>query len=329
MKITYEKWGIHDGKSVYLYTLANNAGARVQVTNYGATLVAVQLADGTHQVLGFDTLQAYLEDRAYMGSTVGPVANRIGAARFTLDGHTYHLEANDGVNNNHSGSAGVHAKVFDKELPEDALVLHYTMPNGDGGFPGNIQLTVYYQWDDNSMLRIRYEAVADKAAVVNITNHAYFNLSGAHGNVQDHVLHIPASQVLETSAAYIPTGKVIPAQSKSFEAPQLLRTGLNDYYILDSKQPLKLAAILEHPASGHSLEVHTTYPGLMVYAADYLASKAAGILGEPYAAFGGVCLECQHYPDAPNHVTFPSITLKAGQRYQEQIIYHFKNTMVR
>lgn len=329
MKITYEKWGTHAGREVYLYTLTNKAGARAQVTNYGATLVAVQLADGTHQVLGFDSLQAYLDDRAYLGSTVGPVANRIGGARFTLDGHTYQLTANDGVNNNHSASAGVHAKVFDMELLEDALVLYYSMPNGDGGFPGNIQLSVYYQWDDNNMLHIRYEAVADRNAIVNITNHAYFNLSGTHSTMLDHVLRIPAGRVLEASADYIPSGKVIPAGTRSFEEPQLLRAGLNDYYVLDSKQPLKLAAVLEHPASGHSVEVYTTYPGLMVYSADYLAGNAAGILGQPYAAFGGVCLECQHYPDAPNHATFPSITLAAGQRYQEQIIYHFKNAMVR
>lgn len=329
MTITYEKWGVHVGKQVFLCTLTNDAGAQVKVTNYGATLVAVQLADGAHQVLGFDNLQAYLDDRAYMGSTVGPVANRIGGARFTLDGQSYQLDANDGVNNNHSAGAGVHAKVFDLELLDDALAMHYDVKDGDGGFPGNVKLTVHYQWDNDNRLQISYDAIADRDAIVNITNHAYFNLSGTHNTMLDHLLHIPASHVLEASADYIPTGNIIPAGDKSFEQPTLLHAALNDYYILDNKDLLKLAAVLEHKASGNTLEVYATYPGLMVYSADYLASNAAGWQGQAYKAFGGVCLECQHYPDAPNHAAFPSITLQKGQRYHQQIIYHFKNMVSR
>ncbi|HEY0274344.1 MAG TPA: aldose epimerase family protein, partial [Chitinophaga sp.] len=251
MTITYQQWGLHRGQAVYLFQLVHQNGGRVQLTNYGASIVSVQAPDRRGQagevVLGFASLEGFLQDRCYLGATIGRVANRIAGAQFSLDGIWYTLDANDGVHSNHSGPTGLHGKVFGFRVEDDALLFHTRCADGEGGFPGRLDVTVRYRWSADYRLEISYEAVTSRDTIVNITNHAYFNLSGARGAMLDHTLTIPACRLLEADSAYIPTGRLLPAGRKDFrEATRISDKagpgayqvkGLNDYYLLDTPAP--------------------------------------------------------------------------------------------
>ncbi|MBT1685431.1 aldose epimerase family protein [Dawidia soli] len=334
--ITQTPWGTHRGEPVFLFRLTNAHGSSVEVTNYGATLVSVVVPDRAGRqepvVLGFPSLEGYLRDRCYLGSTVGRYANRIARARFALDGKVYPLEANDGVNTNHGGRAGFHARVFAWEQHSNGVSFTYTSPTGDGGYPGTLTLRVAYTWSDDQALTITYTAVTDQKTVANFTNHAYFNLA-AQGTMLDHTLSVRSSHILAATPAYIPTGEIIAAGTRQLQqstvrqkvAPMDGRQeGLNDYYILDKAIPEnEPVAVLYDPASGRQMDVFTSYPGLMVYTADYLVSEQPGHIGALYKPFDGICLECQYYPDSPNHAHFPDTTLAAGEEYREWIVFKF------
>ncbi|SHN27648.1 aldose epimerase family protein [Mucilaginibacter sp. OK098] len=333
--ITLEKFGIYDDKELLLFTVKNANGAFIQLTNYGATIVSV-VAPGRngeleHVIAGFDEPEDYLVDKCYIGSTIGRFANRIGNAAFKLDGKQYHLEANDNTNTNHGGGSGYNLRVFDYKIEDDKLIFTLNSPDGDGGFPGNLGLTVSYQWTENNQLKITYLAETDQLTIANFTNHAYFNLSGKGGSMLNHQLTIYADQVLETDKEYIPTGKVIPAGKSALSVDRIgdkikenKGEGFNHYYILNNQDDnIRLAAVLDDENSGRRLNVYTTYPGLMFYTGDFLESIYPGHLGKPYKPFDGLCLECQYYPDAPNHDSFPSAALKPGEQYREEIIYEF------
>jgi len=333
--ITLKKFGIYGNKEVLLFTLKNTAGAFVELTNYGAAIVSVMAPnrDGELEplVLGFDELQGYLDDKCYIGSTIGRFANRIGNAAFELDGKQYNLEANDNTNSNHGGNSGYNLRVFDYKIEDDRLLFTLNSPDGDGGFPGNLGLTVSYQWTEKNQLKITYLAETDQPTIANFTNHAYFNLSGKEGSMLNHQLTIYADKVLETDKEYIPTGKVIPAGKSAFLGNRISDKikenngeGFNHYYILNNQDDnVSLAAVLDDENSGRRLNVYTTYPGLMFYTGDFLESIHPGHWGRPYKPFDSLCLECQFYPDAPNHSTFPSVVLKPGEQYREEIIYEF------
>jgi aldose 1-epimerase len=334
--ITKTPWGTHQGETVFLFRLTNAHGAYVEVTSYGATLVSVVVPDRVgkkeHVVLGFPSLEGYLQDRCYMGSTVGRYANRIAQARFTLDGKEYTLDANDGVNTNHGGRAGFHARVFSYAQRNNGVLFSYTSPAGDGGYPGTLTLRVEYRWNEEHALTITYTAVTDQKTVANFTNHAYFNLTG-EGTMLDHALSVWSSHILAATQAYIPTGEIIEAGNKQLQQSTVRHKvipkgdrleGLNEYYILDkATQKNEPAAVLYDPASGRQMEVFTSYPGLMVYTADYLASEVPGHTAALYKPFGGICLECQYFPDGPNHAHFPDTTLAAGEEYREWIVFKF------
>lgn len=334
--ITQTPWGVHQGEPVFLFRLTNTHGAYAEVTNYGATLVSVVVPDragaGRHVVLGFSSLEGYQKDRCYMGSTIGRYANRIARARFTLDGKAYTLEANDGVNTNHGGRAGFHARVFSCEQCHNGVSFACTSPAGEGGYPGTLTLRVGYTWDEAQALTITYTAVTDQKTVANFTNHAYFNLA-AKGTMLDHTLRVRSSHILAATPDYIPTGKIIAAGNKELQQTTIRhkvasngdrQEGLNDYYILDkATQDKEPAAVLYDPASGRQMEVFTSYPGLMIYTADYLESEQPGHTGALYKPFDGICLECQYYPDSPNHAHFPDTTLATGEEYREWIVFKF------
>jgi len=336
--ITHTHWGRYRGRDVYRFRLENKHGAIVELTNYGATLVAVRVPDrkGTldNVVLGYDSLEAYTSDRTYMGATIGRFANRIRNARFTLNDTVYSLEANDGANTNHGGPSGLHDRVFDFALLPDGVSFTVTSADGDGGYPGNLKLRVDYTWDDNQALSIAYAATSDKLTIANFTNHAYFNLSGGRENIFNHRLTIKAQQMLEGGAGYLPTGRIIPVTTLAFDdtnvGDRLTQTsegikGLNECYVIDEQVHLhdSAACILYDPESGRRLEVYTSYPGVLLYTGDYLAGDHAGHHGRPYRAFDGLCLECQYYPDSPNHIHFPSAVLEAGERYRHEIVFQF------
>lgn len=317
-----------------MFKLENSSGAYVELTNYGAGIVSIVVPDKNgkleHVVLGFNELAGYLDDKCYLGSSIGRFANRIGNAGFALNGQQYNLEANDMGNSNHSGTSGCHTKVFDFITQGDTIVFSLDLPDGEGGFPGNLKLNISYQWTEENQLKINYRAICDKDTIANFTNHAYFNLSGERENILDHTLSLNAGQLLETNEQYIPTGKIIDSRNWLFTNNKIadkLReaeiSGFNQYYILNNTDVATPAAVLDHKKSGRRLSVYTTYPGLMFYTGDHLTSTYPGKTSKYYQCFDGLCLECQLYPDAPNHSSFPTAVLKRGMHYDEQIIYQF------
>lgn len=340
--ITCTPWGETANGPVRLFRLTNAGGAFVEVSNYGATLVSAHVPDRhgklANVVLGYDCLQGYLTDPNYMGATIGRFANRIDHATFELDGKHYPLEANDGPNSNHGGSAGFHCQTFAYEIRENSITFDYTSPDGEGGFPGTLQLAVRYEWTEDNLLTIHYRATADQPTIANFTNHAYFNLSGERSLIDCHELHIFAKNILETRADHIPTGVISPAEPLAFNGHPVsekirevngTREGLNTCYIIEkqpnafkqtaSSQPgseLTRACKLTDPETGRTLIVRTTYPGLLLYTGDYLA-------GEKHHPFEGLCLECQYFPDSPNQPAFPSTALRPGEVYDHTIQYHF------
>lgn len=338
--ITFENFGIFRERELLLFTLRNSSGAYVELSNYGAAIVSIVVADKNGKpgnvVLGFDEPEGYLDDTCYIGSTIGRFANRIANAQFMLDGNEYQLDANDNGNSNHGGQSGFNYRVFDYEIGEELLTFKLISEDGDGGFPGKLSLQVMYEWTDNNQLKITYIAETDKPTIANFTNHAYFNLSGRAGTMLDHRLTINSTMILEADAAYIPTGQIVKAGSKVFgndiideKMEEYRLKGFNDYYILnDTGTGLKKAATLSHPYSGRAMNIYTTYPGLMFYTGDYLQSTQPGHAGKPYKPFDGLCLECQLYPDAPSHSQFPSAVLLPGETYRHQIIYEFTTTNI-
>jgi aldose 1-epimerase len=337
-KISYRPWGEHAGKQVFLFKMENTSGAYVELTNYGATLVSVVVPDAHgfygNVVLGYASLQAYVDDNCYIGSTIGRYANRIAGAKFKLDDTTYNLENNDGKNTNHGGYSGFNSRVFDYVITDDGLSFSMQSKDGDGGYPGNLELTVNYRWTDLNELIISYQASTDKKTVANFTNHAYFNLSNDGAKIFDHSLTVYADNILESDAEYIPTGLIKPAGELKFEGTSIRNkmlikvdgiTGINDCYLLNNQSDVnyKQAAELFEKRSGRKLGVFTTYPAMMLYTADYLQSEYPGHSGNQYNPFEGLCLECQYYPDSPNHANFPTTVLEVGDTYQETIIYKF------
>lgn len=336
--ITYITWGNHAGKDVYLFRLTNARGTYIELTNYGATLVSAGVPDAKgvieNVVLGFPSLEGYLRDRCYIGRTVGRFANRIGNARFILNGKAYTLDQNDGQNTNHGGYHGIHAQVFDYAIHDRGITFTLFSADQEGGFPGNVQLKVTYTWNDDQQLQINYRATTDQTTVLNFTNHAYFNLSACKRTILDHRLQIDSSAVLETTSQYIPTGEILPAGKYSFEKETRLGDkisaeagylqGLNHYYIFRERyRKDTVVCTLSDPESGRWLEVYTSYPGVQVYSGDFLASVSQTNHAAAYKPLEGVCLECQYFPDSPNHAHFPSTILNPGEHYEESIIYRF------
>lgn len=339
VKITSRLWGRHHDEDVFLFKIENEKGAYAEITNYGATVVAVVAPDKDgqlgHVITGFPELEGYLQDNCYIGSTIGRYANRIADAKFDLDGQTYHLEANDGENNNHAGKSGFNFRVFNWVIVGDTLQMTLHSADGDGGFPGNLYLTVTYSWNDKEELFINYKATTDKPTIANFTNHAYFNLLGFQHKIYNHRLKVNSSLVLHAWDNYVASGAVIPAGDKAFNNDKLSDkfkigdeqvTGLNLFYIIDgepNEQGLTHAATLSEEITGRTLGVYTNYPGVFLYTGDYLNSTLPTHTGKPSKPFEGLCLECQHYPDSINHANFPQAVLRPGETYNQTILFKF------
>lgn len=337
-KISSQLWGNVDGQDVYLFKMENPSGAYVELSSYGATIVSIYVPDRQSElanvVLGFPSLEGYLADDCYIGSTIGRFANRIGGAKFVLDGLTYLLDDNDRGNSNHGGINGFHTKVFDFNIEADHLIFKTLSRDGEGGYPGNLQFEVSYQWTADNELLIDYHALSDKKTIASFTSHAYFNLSGGKENILDHELSVFSDLVVDAGTDYIPIGLIVPANDLAFNQHRIKDklctvpgkvSGLNVCYLLKQPYPytLKRAALLSDPKTGRVMEVLTSYPGLMVYTGDFLRSKYPGHQGNLYKPFYGLCLECQYLPDSPNHANFPSVVLLPGEKYQHSIVYKF------
>ena len=303
---------------------------------YGATLQSLLVPDRDGRlrdvVLGYETLEAYRQHDGYLGATVGRCANRIAGAQITLSGTRYPLTANEGANQLHGGPHGLHQKMWEiAHLSKDKVTLRTVSPDGEDGYPGRLEVTVKYILTDN-MLRIHYEAVSDKDTLCNLTNHAYFNLSGqGSGPVADHVLSVGAKFYTPCGPGNLPTGEVRAVEGTVLDlrsgvklgqrlgAAELADCGGYDHnYVLSGQT----AAVLYAPDSGIQMETLTTMPGLQVYTAGFLTERQ-GKAGAVYGKNHGVCLETQFWPDAIHYRHFPSPVLRAGQVYRQQTVYRF------
>ncbi|MCU7548859.1 galactose mutarotase [Chitinophagaceae bacterium LB-8] len=330
--VTQTSWGQADGKDVNLYTLTNKNGVQVKVTNYGGIVTSWLVPDKNGKqssiVIGFDSLQGYLQKPPYFGALIGRYGNRIGNARFTLDGKTYTLAANDGKNHLHGGNKGYDKVVWDAAFADSipALTLNYLSKDGEEGYPGNLKISVTYSLTDDNELVIDYNAETDKATPVNLTNHCYFNLSGDVKNtILDHSLQIDADNYTPVDATLIPTGEIKAVKGTPFDFTQSTKIGAridqvqggyDHNFVLNSKDStLHLVATLADSISGRKMEVYTVEPGLQFYSGNFLDGTFKLADGTPINKHTALCLETQHYPDSPNKPNFPSTILQPGQKY--------------
>jgi aldose 1-epimerase len=334
-------------QDVDAYTLTNTHGIEAKIITYGATLVSLKTPDRAGRlaniVLGFDTLAPYLAGVPYFGATVGRYANRIAAGRFVLEGKTYQLPRNDGPNSLHGGVHGFDKHVWTAEPLDtgNALQLTYVSADGEEAYPGRLTAHVTYRLGDDDTLAIEFEATTTAPTPVNLANHAYFNLTGDPRNtILDHVLTLNADRFTPVDATLIPTGELRAVARTPFDFrkaetvgrrigdkdEQLERgRGYDHNWVLDKSAPhaLTLAAVLSDPKSGRSIELSTTQPGLQFYSGNFLDGKTtAG--GTVFAHRTGLCLETQHFPDSPNHPSFPSTILRPGETYSEKTVLAFR-----
>lgn len=337
-----------DGTSVELFTVTNAHGLQVQATNYGGIITTIKVPDRNGELgdvtLGFNTIEPYHQNSPYLGAIIGRYGNRIGGARFTLDGRTYKLPANDGPNTLHGGVKGFDKVVWSAEPfqreGEAGVVFTHTSPDGDQGFPGALSVRVTYTLTDENELAFDYHATADKPTVVNLTQHAYFNLAGeGSGDILDHELTINADRYTPVDEKLIPTGELAQVAGTpldfrtstpigarlAVEHPQLERgNGYDHNYVINRQdEGLALAARVEEPKTGRFMEVRTTEPGVQLYTGNFLDGTLTGKSGEPYGERSGFCLETQHFPDSPNKPSFPSVTLRPGEEYASKTVYVF------
>ena len=334
-----------DGKPVKLYVLTNRAGLEVCITNYGGRVVSQLVPDRdgrlTDVQLGYDNIQAYLDNAGNYGALIGRYGNRIGQARFTLDGTEYHLPVNNGPHCLHGGPKGFDKQVWDAEqIDAQTLRLHYVSPDGDAGFPGNLESTVVYRLTDDNALDISYEAVTDKPTVVNLTNHSYFNLGGnLSRSVLDHEVMIDADEITPSDETLITDGSTrsILNTPLDFTSPKALGRDINEPYDqlingngYDQNFVLRRPGDIDHvaascycPLTGILMEVLTTEPSVQIYTGNFLDGKP-GKHGVPYPPRAAVALETQHAPNTPNCPEYPSCVLRPGETYRTRTIYRFK-----
>lgn len=331
-----------DGTVVRIYTLTNRDGLKARIATYGGRLVSLRAPDRTGAmddvVLGFDALDGYLANPSpFFGALVGRYANRIGGARFTLNGVEYKLENNDGENTLHGGSHGFDKAVWTaRELADGGLELMHISKDGDEGFPGSLTAVVRYHLADSNELRIEYRATTDRATVVNLTNHAYFNLKGS-GDVLEHRLMLNADRFTPVDAGLIPTGELRPVAGTPFDfrKPMAIGAHINDddeqlklakgydhNFVLNGSG-MRLAARVEDPSTGRVLEVLTDQPGVQFYSGNFLDGTIHGRNGVVYGHRSGFCLETQHFPDSPNRPDFPGTVLNPGGEFRSTTIYRF------
>jgi Galactose mutarotase and related enzymes len=333
-----------DGKAAALYVLTNKAGAEACITNFGGRLVSMMVPDRegkmTDVVLGYDNITDYLEIDGNYGATIGRFGNRIAKGKFTLDGTEYTLALNNNGNSLHGGPTGYHNRMWDaKQVNNQTLELTYLSVDGEEGFPGNLNIKVTYKLTDDNAIEIVYEATTDKATVINLTNHSYFNLSGNHEQkITDHLISINADSYIPVDATLIPTGEIASVNGtpmdlrspiavgaridEDFEQLAIGR-GYDHCWVLNTNRDIAaLAAKVVSPSSGIALEVYTNEPGIQLYAGNMM-SLGTGKHGTTYNKRQALCLETQHYPDSPNQPNFPSTVLRPGEKYFSRCVYKF------
>ncbi len=330
-----------NGTPVTLYTVRNSELV-ASFLDYGSRLVSLWVPDRAGKignvVLGYETLDAYLRDKGYLGAVVGRLGNRLAGGRFSLDGQEYQVPLNDKTNALHGGVEGFDKRVWSARPEEDGVSFGLVSPAGDQGFPGRLSLEVRYRLTAHA-LHIDYVGMTDEPTVVNVTNHAYFNLAGeSSGTILDHVMRISAAQFTPVNETLIPTGELAAVEGTPFDfrtptrigaridAPheQLQRAGGYDHnWAMGEEGTLKAIAQVSDPASGRVLTVKTTEPGVQFYSGNFLDGTMPNLAGGVYMRRAGLCLETQHYPDSPNHANFPSVELRPAQELRSTTVLQF------
>jgi aldose 1-epimerase len=330
-----------DGKQVTLYTLSNNQGNTVELIDYGAIVVSINVPDRsgkkTNVTAGFSSIDGYLERHPYFGATVGRFCNRIAMGKFSLEGKTYSLAVNNGPNHLHGGEVGFDKRMWQvAEVKADnsvGLKFTYVSPDGEEGYPGTLTTIAEYRWDNNNCLTLDLQATTDKPTVLNLTNHAYFNLGGAgSGTIHQHALTLACDQYLPVDESMIPKGVLAPVAGTplDFTTPQEIgeridqlkeTNGYDHCFVVKGKAgELRDAAEVVDPISGRTLSIKTTQPGIQLYTGNFLDGKPGNAGFKTHEAF---CLETQHYPDSPNQPNFPSTVLRPGEKFHQVTTFTF------
>ena len=342
LAINKTHWGTVDGKEVNLYTLTNAKGMSVSITNFGGIIQSIMVPDRNGKfddiVLGFDSLASYRNIKhPYFGELVGRYANRIAKGKFTLNGTEYTLAVNDGQNHLHGGIKEFGKQVWDAtELSGTdsvAIQLIYHSMDMEEGYPGNLTAKVTYVLNDSNELKIYYEAETDKPTVVNLTNHAYYNLTGAKESVLNHELTLNADSITPTDMTLIPTGVIqaVAGTGFDFTTPHKIGERIDsipggydiNYKLNKTGNELSMAAEVYEPNSGRVMDIYTTQPGIQFYSGNFLMGNITGKGGIAYNKYWGLCLETQHFPDSPNQPNFPSTVLNPGEKYTQLTVEKF------
>lgn len=332
-----------------MYTLTNSHGVEVRAMNYGGIIVSIRVPDRKGEfadiVLGHETLEGYIPNPPYFGAIVGRYANRIANGTFTLDGKTYTLPKNDGPNTLHGGTTRTFNQVVWGAEPlkgKTGVAFSYLSKDGDDGFPGNLKVKVTYTLTDANALIIDYEATTDKSTPINVSQHSYFNLKGeGNGDILDHEIMINADRYTPVDKNLIPTGELRPVKGTPFDLTKPTKIGAHinedyeqlvlghgyDHNFVLNRQPVEngmmLAARVDEPTSGRTLEVWTTQPGVQFYTGNFLDGTITGKQGHVYKHRYGFCLETQHFPDSPNHPDFPNTILRPGETFHQKTVFKF------
>jgi len=343
MNLKKELYGKVDGKEVFQFTLSNENGMTLKLINYGGIVTHLLVPDKNGKtediVLGYDSLLQYLDDTPYFGALVGRYGNRIAKGKFTLDGTNYQLPINNGENHLHGGVKGFDKVVWDAEdfvfAERAGVILSYLSKDDEEGYPGNLDVKVTYSLTNENELKINYEATTDKATIVNMTHHGYFNLKGqGNGDVLDHQLLLMADHYVPVDQNLIPTGELKKVKNSvmDFTTPHSIGSriaevegGYDHTWVLndfDGKK-IRLVAKVKEPKSGRVMEVYTDQPGIQFYTGNFLDGSLTGKQGKVYNKHSGFCLETQHYPDSPNQPDFPSVVLRPGEKYETGTVYRF------
>lgn len=347
-KLHTEPFGnMPDGKPVYLFSIENSNGMRVQVINYGARIVSAYVPDRKgnfdNVILGYNSLEHYLKGHPYLGATIGRVANRIGNATFKLDNKSYLLTKNLGENHLHGGIQGFESICWDvlPYLPDSSSIEFTTIsPDGDQGYPGNLNVKVRYTLTDDNSIKIDFSATTDRSTIINLTNHAYFNLSIKTESIYSHKAKFFASNYLETNDESVPTGNLVKVEKTPLDfryfkfigvdinstSDPIGRTkGYDQFFVIDKfkERNLNLMAEVEDPNFGRVLQVFSTLPGFQFYTSNFLDTNFPALNGKVCGKHSSFCIEPSYFIDSPNHPNFKSIQLKENETYNETIIYKF------
>ncbi len=335
-----------EGEAVIVYTMRSENGSEVEVCNLGATIMSVRVPDRNGKIddvaLGYASYEDFARDSAYAGRSVGRVANRIALGRMTIEGKDYALAVNNGQNHLHGGIKNYSRRLWESRVETNRVVMSLHSEDGDEGYPGAVDVEAIFDFDDQYSLEVTYRAVSDQTTVVNLTNHAYFNLGGVdEPSVLDHELKLCSTKVLEANKFQIPTGAELPIAGTDMDFTDFKRLGdvvegefnllqdfrgLDHFFVIDGWQKSILAenAILRDVKSGRTMSVLSSAPGLQVYTGNYLAGGSpTSKNGKPFNDYQGVAIECQIHPDAINQPSFPSVELKAGEQFCQKIVFKY------